>query len=190
MLSNPAGVQGSRSRPFGRCALLALALAVGIAAPLPATAEDVTPLISPDRIDDVPATKPDPFPAFDNFAWRAFIALNWPSLVDAVHRGEPDRARTLGDSGPRVWETFKSRYELFQVGPDGRPGPTVPWASDGGRNPCGLTVDSRTRTLASFVPYADFNQPGFTLGMVAADRFGLVFSGPQTIWPVVGSRTA
>ena len=92
------------------------ALPIGAAA-----AEEVTPLVSPDRIEDVPSTKVDPFPDFDNFAWRAFIALNWPSLTDPAHRGVPDRAKTLGDPGPRVWETFKARYELFQVGPDGRP---------------------------------------------------------------------
>jgi len=38
--------------------------------------------VLPDRIDDVPATKPDPFPAFNNFSWRAFIALAWPALTD------------------------------------------------------------------------------------------------------------
>ena len=78
-------------------------------------------MVSPDRIEDAPSIKPDPYPDFDNFAWRAFIALNWPSLTDPAHRGVPDRAKTLGDPGPRVWETFKARYELFQVGPDGRP---------------------------------------------------------------------
>ena len=94
----------------------------GLVGSRPRRREDAAPLVSPDRIDDVPSTKPDPFPAFDNFAWRAFVALNWPSLSDAAHRGEPDRAKALGDPGPRVWETFKSRYELFQVGPDGQAG--------------------------------------------------------------------
>jgi hypothetical protein len=75
----------------------------------PAAAGDVAPLVSPDRIEDAPSIKPDPYPDFDNFAWRAFIALNWPSLTDLAYRGVPDRARTLGDDGPRVWETFKSR---------------------------------------------------------------------------------
>ena len=46
----------------------------------------------PTGIEDVPSTRLDPFPSFDNFAWRAFIALNWPSLTDTAHRGEPDRA--------------------------------------------------------------------------------------------------
>src|SRR5580658_7774610 len=126
MRSNGETRAGTSSRPMNmRCGRPAIAIAllagsislrlIGVA-----VAEDVAPLISPDRIEDVPSTKPDPFPAFDNFAWRAFVSLNWPALADAAHRGVPDRAKTLGDPGPRVWETFKSRYELFQAGPDGR----------------------------------------------------------------------
>ena len=63
-----------------------------------------------------------------------------------------------------MWETFKSRYELFEVGQDGKSAAPSPWASYEGLNPCGAEVDNRVKTLASFVPYADFNQPGFTLG--------------------------
>ncbi|MGA8715571.1 MAG: hypothetical protein WB647_21475 [Roseiarcus sp.] len=166
MQSNSAGCGQILRRP-PTLRLLALALnfaAAGIAVPDLAAAGDIAPLVSPDRIDDVPSTKVDPFPAFDNFAWRAFIALNWPSRTEADHRGEPDRERMLGDSGPRVWETFKSRYELFEVGQDGKPAAPSPWASYEGLNPCGAEVENRVKTLASFVPYADFNQPGFSLG--------------------------
>ena len=46
-----------------------------------ALADDITPVILPDRIDDVLSTPPDPYPTFDNFAWRAFVSLNWPSLT-------------------------------------------------------------------------------------------------------------
>ena len=109
---------GARRRPLPVALVVALA---ALSLPAGARAEDVTPQVLPDRIEDVPSTKPDPFPAFDNFAWRAFIALNWPSLPDLAHRGEPDRTKTIGDAGPRVWETFKSRYELFQLGADGKP---------------------------------------------------------------------
>ena len=140
------------------------ALLAAAAAAAPSAAEDLAPLVSPDRIDDVPSTKVDPYPAFDNFAWRAFVALNWPSLARADRRGEPDRTKTLADGGLRVWETFKSRYELFPLGPDRQPMTPSPWASYDGPNPCGPHVDNRAKTLASFVPYADFNQPGFTLG--------------------------
>ena len=133
----------------------------------PAAAEDVAPLVSIDRIEDVPSTKADPFPAFDNFAWRAFVALNWPSLTDPAHRGVPDSGKALGDPGPRVWETFKARYELFQVGPGGRPAAPRPWATYDARNPCGSEVDGRTKTLASFEPFLDFNQSAFLPGVAA-----------------------
>jgi hypothetical protein len=156
--------RASPRRSSGRRLFLAILLAGGGLPPAVAAADDATPLVSPDRIEDAPSTRLDPYPTFDNFAWRAFIALNWPSLLDAADRGAPDRAKTLGDPGPRVWETFKSRYELFEIGPDGKPAAPSPWASYDGRNPCGADVDNRKKTLASFVPYADFNQPGFTLG--------------------------
>jgi hypothetical protein len=124
---------------------------------------------SPDRIEDVPVLKPDVenFPELDNFGWRAFIALNWPSLTDPAHRGVPDRSKTLGNPGRRVWETFKARYELFQVGPDGRPIPPQPWATYDAANPCGADVDGRAKTLATFDPFMDFNQ--FTFLGVASN---------------------
>ena len=89
--------------------LLASLAALGSLGPV--VAEEVTPLVAPFPIEDVPSTPVDPFPGFDNFAWRAFIALNWPSLTDPGDRGLADRSKVLGDPGPRVWETFKSRFE-------------------------------------------------------------------------------
>lgn len=134
----------------------------------PADSQDGAPVVSPDRIEDVTSLKPDvdTFPMVDNFAWRAFIALHWPSLTDPAHRGVPDRSKTLGDPGPRVWETFKARYELFQVGPDGRPVAPQPWATYDAANPCGADVDSRAKTLATFEPFMDFNQ-SFSPGVAA-----------------------
>jgi hypothetical protein len=147
-----------------RRALAAAGLAAALFAPVFASAEDVQPKVSPDLIDDVPSTKQDPYPAFDNFAWRAFVALAWPALTDPAHRGEPDRAKTLADPGPRVWETFKSHYEVFQRGWDRQPLAPAQWASYDGLNPCGADADNRAKTLASFVPFADFNQASFTPG--------------------------
>ncbi len=171
-LNDPGGVRWSWFRSNGTVRGLAVAIIVLTAAGTlgstgPAAAEDVAPRVSPDRIADVPSTGADPFPAFDNFAWRAFIALNWPSQLEAADRGAPDRAKSLSDPGKRVWETFKSRYELFQVGPHGKPLAPPPWASYAGRNPCGPGFDNRVKTLASFVPFADFNQPSFTPGAFA-----------------------
>ncbi len=156
----------SRSRVaslgFGAAAIL---VSGGLTAPLPAGSANAggeLPTVSPDPIDDAPLTAGDSFSVVDNFAWRAFIALNWPSKIEAADRGVPDRAKSLGNSGKRVWETFKSDTELFQVGDDGRPITPAPWASYDGRNPCG--VDNRGKTIAGFAPFADFNQPSFAVG--------------------------
>ena len=161
MSSDAARGRTRASRTPGGALACALVLASAAGR---ATADDLAPLLSPDRLEDAASTRVDPYPTFDNFAWRAFIALNWPALVGADGRGAPDRARTLADKGPRVWETFKAHYELFQTGADGRSVKPSPFASFEGLNPCGDGFDNRTKTLASFVPYAEFNQPGFTLG--------------------------
>ena len=168
-ISGECGAGVSFAGAVMRAGLFLIAL-MALAALLPvrlAAAEDVAPVVSPDRIEDVPSTRVDPFPDFDNFAWRAFIALNWPSLTDPAHRGVADRAKALGDPGPRVWETFKARYELFQVGPDGRPIAPQPWATYEAANPCGADVDDRAKTLATFDPFMDFNQSAFLPGVAA-----------------------
>jgi hypothetical protein len=113
--------------PAGTAALALLAAASALTPCGPAAAEDQSPV--PDRIEDVPSTRIDPFPEFDNFAWRAFVVLNWPSLSDPAHCGLADRARALGDPGPRVWEMFKARYELFQFWDGRTPGRASPWAT-------------------------------------------------------------
>ncbi len=153
-----------RGGPFGRPRRGLFALALAASTPGFAGADDLAPTLSPDRIADAPSTRLDPYPTFDNFAWRAFLALNWPARGGTDLRGQPDRAKTLADPGARVWETFKSSYELFSIGPDGRPAAPSPFASFEGRNPCGEVFDNRTKTLASFVPYEEFNQPSFTVG--------------------------
>lgn len=141
----------------------ALTVALFCAAVGAAHAEDVTPMVSPDRLEDVPSTRVDPFPAFDNFAWRAFIALNWPARSEPEHRGEPDRERRPGDPGPRVWETFKARYEAFPPEP-AEPAEPAPWSQYASLNPCGGSAKGLERVIAQFEPYAEFNQAGFTPG--------------------------
>jgi len=131
---------------------------------LSADQSEVSPAVAPDRLDDVSPPAADPFPPAASFAWRAFIALNWPASREQGARGVADRTKSLADPGPRVWETFKSDYELFEIGDDGRPAPPTPWTSYGGRNPCGAEADNRDKTIASFAPFADFNQPSFAPG--------------------------
>jgi hypothetical protein len=145
-------------KAFAFAALLALAELAAIAS---SESANVAPIASPDRLQDAARNSRA---ALADFAWRAFIAVNWPSLSDASERGEPDRSKALADSGRRVWETFKSDYELFQIDNDGRRVAAAPWASYGGRNPCRSGVDNRQKTIASFDPFADFNQPSFAVG--------------------------
>jgi hypothetical protein len=153
----PGAINLSRRRAFAIAALLASA---GLAAPAPSGSADLAPIVSPDRMEDAPTNSRS---ALADFAWRAFIALNWPSLSGADRRGEPDREKTPGDPGKRVWETFKSDYELFEVDSDGRRVAPAPWTSYEGRNPCGQGVDNRRKTIATFAPFADFNQPSFAV---------------------------
>lgn len=144
--------------------IAAVALIVAICAPSrQASAQDITPKVLPDRLDDVPDAPTNPFPRFDNFSWRAFIALNWPAQDGAPNRGLPDRTKKLGDAGPRVWETYKARYEVFAPG---APKPAA-WTSYDGTNPCGGAVTNQTKTLSAFSHFADYNQAAFTLATLA-----------------------
>ena len=48
---------------------------------------------------------------FDDFSWRELVAMVWPAA--SGHRGVADTSKKVADPGPRVFETFKSLYELF-----------------------------------------------------------------------------
>lgn len=49
--------------------------------------------------------------ASDIFAWQDFIALNWPAVKG--ERGVPDRDRSIGADGLRVWQTWKETSEVY-----------------------------------------------------------------------------
>jgi hypothetical protein len=54
------------------------------------------------------------------FAWQEFIALNWPAL--AGQRDVPDPDQKFGNqSGPLVWQTFRSKIEIFNLTDQGYP---------------------------------------------------------------------
>lgn len=103
--------------------------------------------------------------AFDDFAWRMFLALAWPAR--SGERGVPDRSRTLGDgSTVVVWDTWKVDHELFQ--PLGRE-PTE-WSSLEGLTPGPLRPPPGARPVkvlggfsskeVSSTAIADYNQAG------------------------------
>ncbi len=58
----------------------------------------------------------------DCYAWRLFVALNWPAGGD---RCTPDTSRKLGDDGETVWERWISKRNVFL---DGAAEP-APWDS-------------------------------------------------------------
>lgn len=77
------------------------------------------------------------------FAWRSFVALNWPAA--AGERGKPDPGKTIGMPGPPVWHTWKTPDEIFA--PDGAA--PAPWHVYSGALPpeCGAEGSSGSDLL-------------------------------------------
>jgi len=93
-------------------------------------------------------------PFFDYFSWQSFVALNWPAAIGAdgkAVRGVPstDSAMKIGNPGVRVWESYKTDWELFR--PGGK-APT-PWSSYdlplGSPSPCGDPGESKTLAMVT-----------------------------------------
>ena len=94
---------------------------------------------------------------FDDYSWRLFVAMIWPAAEN--QRGVADTEKTVGDAGPRVFETFKSLWEVF---PDDGTDPTADFnlydAAD--RNACKTAPAFGDIVLASPTPYGDIGQSG------------------------------
>jgi hypothetical protein len=106
---------------------------------------------------------------FDDYSWRAFVALVWPAVAD--HRGAPDAAKILGSAGPRTFETYKALWEVFHR--DG----SAPAASFDSyelpaANACGAKSGFGDSVIASFTGLDELAQfgPGEMLGPVAAQN--------------------
>jgi hypothetical protein len=108
---------------------------------------------------DIPFVVPPPqagHKPFADFAWREFIALNWPSQTGSGGvpvRGQPDRTLQLGDAldRPRVWETWKTDWELMGFGGASPPQPSD-WSdwNTPGLTPCpGMTLPPGIKVLTS-----------------------------------------
>lgn len=94
---------------------------------------------------------------FDDYSWRAFIALVWPAQPG--QRGMPDLSQTVGSPGPRVFQTYKSAWEIFHN--DGSA--PVEWNvyEDKKFNACGQALDFGGVVLASFSKFGDIGQADF-----------------------------
>lgn len=112
-----------------------------------------------------------PFQYFDDFSWRAFIALVWPARAGA--RGAPDPNQKLGAANvPLVFETYKSDWETFQKDT----GAPTPWNSyDFHLVPCGNAADIKSGdlVLGSFSELGNVGEAGknrFVNVLVAQNR--------------------
>lgn len=127
-------------------------------------------------------TNQDGLPFLADFAWKDFIALNWPALeVDAsgvARRGLADKNKKLGmPSANVVWGTWKAMDEQFPPNAETRP-PSA-WdeyeSTRSVRHPGGLAearVDipnatGRTKLLSQLSKIEDINQGGFGLQSMA-----------------------
>lgn len=87
----------------------------------------------------LPASRRSAAVSSDEYAWRLFIALNWPANV--VQRAADPRMR-LGAAGPVVWEIWQNANDVYR--PDGTdPGPWAPGA------PPGPVSETRFETLSA-----------------------------------------
>src|SRR5262249_14585869 len=142
MKTFPRVARGSAGCALSAAVFLALGLrpaspeATGQGAgPVPITKATISPRIPTEVVDGNGSPAPVqvvelPVDFFDDLSWRSFLALNWPAKENV--RGEADSAKKVDDEGPRVWETWKADYEIFQ--PGGRE-PTE-WASFDAVTPC------------------------------------------------------
>lgn len=105
----------------------------------------------PDGFIDVPVNY------FDDFAWRSFLALMWPAAAN--HRGVADAGKTVGAAGARVFETWKSMWEVFHE--DGS-APAAEFAvyDKAANNACKVQPQFGEVVLASFSGIDDIGQAG------------------------------
>lgn len=147
-----------------------------LAASLPAETCPVTPIATVTQPNPpVDVCIPDGFTSlpidyFDDYSWRVFIAMVWPAATG--QRGVPDITQTVGGPGPRVFETYKSLWEIFHV--DGT-GPTSAKFNDydiAKNNACNANVSFGDLVLASFSKFSDIGQAGFgtLVGPLAAQN--------------------
>ncbi|WP_074317749.1 hypothetical protein [Singulisphaera sp. GP187] len=120
-----------------------------------------TPVINQPQVPadvSIPGGSPgNPIAFFDDYSWRAFIAVVWPALKN--QRGKPDPSQTVDGAGPRVFETYKSLAEVFHS--DGS-APTAWNQFDSPQyNPCGVTESWGDLTLGSFSKFSNLGQAGF-----------------------------
>ena len=94
---------------------------------------------------------------FDDYSWRAFVALVWPAADG--RRGVPAAAKGIAAPGPRVFETYKALWEVFPR--DAAP-PEAVFDKYGAAaaNPCSASSRFGDITIGSFSGIDDIGQAG------------------------------
>lgn len=101
----------------------------------------------------------------DEYAWRLFMALNWPTRTDQCG---PDTAKKIGDAGSTVWERWPSKTDVFL------PGAARPksWAEL-----CGMIVAEKVLAPSAQLalaregrPRPEFVQPGGDISNAADEE--------------------
>jgi len=119
-----------------------------------------TPAISPGAPADV--CIPDEFTGiavahFDDYSWRIFAALVWPA--EPGRRGVPAESKPITAEGPRVFDTYKSLWEVFHA--DGSaPARSFHEYDAAAHNPCGATPAFGDLTIGSASGIDDIGQAG------------------------------
>jgi hypothetical protein len=94
---------------------------------------------------------------FDDYSWRAFIALVWPAASD--HRGMPASRKAITAGGPRVFETYKPAWEIFHS--DGSaPKSGFDTYDAAASNPCGVSARYGDLIIGSVSGIDDIGQAG------------------------------
>ncbi len=102
---------------------------------------------------------------FDSYAWKSFIALNWPNKglnpnTQKPQRGEGDPQLPFSANEERatVWETYKPTFEVFQPGDVNWDPAKQPWnqvpplpagANCGSDNNFVVSMSSKTRDVVN-----------------------------------------
>jgi hypothetical protein len=145
-----------------RYALLSVAFQVlALAAQNPSCPERPVPTVT---VADLPVDVciPDGFNEvaidyFDDYSWRAFVSMVWPAA--RPKRGIADTTKTVGEAGPRVFETFKSLGEVFH---DDGSAPTTGFDDydTAASNVCRASLRFGDVLLAAGTAWGDIGQAG------------------------------
>jgi hypothetical protein len=110
----PVFVERLMKKLFERCGLVLFVCLVSTGLARAQVAINIDPALPSEIPGGAPAATLQQAAAF---AWQEFIAVNWPAL--AGQRDTPDTGQKFGGgSGPLVWQTFRSKVEIFNLTKD------------------------------------------------------------------------